>query len=386
MCVLSRAGVEFPDLEPIGVLDLSRDPLGISEEVEQALTSVWRRRRFVGGEEHTRLREELAARLGRPVTLLSSGTAALELGLEALGLQRGEVVLVPAFTFAATGSAVVRAGGVPRFLDVDPDTGCLDPAEVEEFLGRCPDQDGAPHDPTTGTPIRGVVPVSLYGRPLDPEPWLGLERRGLFVLEDAAQSLGAGEGARAAGSWGDAAAFSTYPTKNLGGPGEGGFVAASEEVAARVGLIADQGQSQKYEHAIVGTNARLNNLVAAALLVALPHLDRLNTMRRALAARHRSALEGVLALPSDEPGHIYHQFVVRHPERDAFAERLAARGVGTAVHYPRTLPSQPAFAACPTEPTPVADRWAAEALSLPCFPGMTDEEADRVAAACREAA
>lgn len=348
---------------------------------------VWQSRWFVGGPHHTALRESLEARLGRPVALVSSGTTALELALEALDLERGDVVLAPALTFAATASAVVRAGGVPRALDVSATTGLLDEEAVAAFLAGCPVVEGHVVDPDAGGRIRGLLPVSLYGRPLEADPWrriAGAYR--LFVLEDAAQAMGAGEGAEAAGAWADLAAFSTYPTKNFAGPGEGGFVAGDEARVERIAKLADQGQTAKYEHAMVGTNARLPAFVAAALEVSLPRLDELNALRREIAGRYREALGGKVEMPPDGPGHIYHQFVVRHPRRDELGGALAERGVATAVHYRQPWSAQPAFSSCPTGALPVAERWCAEVLSLPCFPGMTDGEVERVIDAVAAAA
>ncbi|MCH7493349.1 aminotransferase class I/II-fold pyridoxal phosphate-dependent enzyme [bacterium] len=374
-------------MEPVPFLDLARDPLGLAPAMEAALVEVWQSRQFVGGPRHTALCDALEARLGRPVALVSSGTAALELALEVLGLERGEVVLAPALTFAATASAVVRAGGVPRAMDVCADTGLMDERAVAAFLAECPVKNGTVVDPDTGGRIRGLLPVSLYGRPLAREPWqriAGAYR--LFLLEDAAQAMGAGTGAEAAGTWADMAAFSTYPTKNFAGPGEGGFVAGSQEAVERLARLANQGQTDKYEHAVVGTNARLPALVAAVLEVALPRLDELNALRQSIAACYRDALGGTLTIPPDQDGHIYHQFVVRHKERGRFAAALAEKGVATAVHYQMPWPSQPAFSSCPAAPLPEAARWCAEVLSLPCFPGMTEAEVERVIAAVAEAA
>ena len=272
-------------------------------------------------------------------------------------------------------------------MDVSPTTGLLDPEAVAAFLAQCPVVDGHVMDPDTGGRIRGLLPVSLYGRPLSPDPWQRIASAyRLFVLEDAAQAMGAGNGKGAAGTWADMAAFSTYPTKNFAGPGEGGFVAGEEGLVGRIRCLADQGQSAKYEHALVGTNARLPALVAAVLGVALPHLDDLNALRLEIAARYRAALGEALDIPPHEEGHIYHQFVVRHKRRDAFAVALAERGIATTIHYPKPWSAQAAFSACPAGALPATDAWCAEVLSLPCFPGMTDGEVEQVIAAALESA
>jgi dTDP-4-amino-4,6-dideoxygalactose transaminase len=340
---------------------------------ERVLTSC----RFILGPEVASLESELAALCGtRHGIGVNSGTDALVLALKAVGVGPGDEVITPAFSFVASASAVVMVHALPVFVDIDPITYNLDPALVARAV-------------TTRT--RAIVAVHLYGQPAAMDAITDLARaRGLAVIEDAAQAVGAAYAGRPAGSWGDAACLSFYPTKNLAACGDGGMVlTARDDVAEAVRRLRDHGSSRKYEHVELGYSSRLDELQAAFLRVKLRHLRVWNDRRRDIVARYRELLQGaplVLAQERAPAHHIYHQFTVRTPKRDALVAALADAGVGTAVHYPIPVPAQPLFAVADVDRAfPNAARAAAEVLSLPCFPELLDGEVRDVADAVRAA-
>ena len=340
---------------------------------ERVLTSC----RFILGPEVASLESELAALCGtRHGIGVNSGTDALVLALKAVGVGPGDEVITPAFSFVASASAVLMVHALPVFVDIDPITYNLDPALVARAV-------------TTRT--RAIVAVHLYGQPAAMDAITDLARaRGLAVIEDAAQAVGAAYAGRPAGSWGDAACLSFYPTKNLAACGDGGMVlTARDDVAEAVRRLRDHGSSRKYEHVELGYSSRLDELQAAFLRVKLRHLRVWNDRRRDIVARYRELLQGaplVLAQERAPAHHIYHQFTVRTPKRDALVAALADAGVGTAVHYPIPVPAQPLFAVPDVDRAfPNAARAAAEVLSLPCFPELLDGEVRGVADAVRAA-
>jgi dTDP-4-amino-4,6-dideoxygalactose transaminase len=333
--------------------------------------------RFILGPEVAALEAELAALCGtRHGIGVNSGTDALVLALKAVGVKPGDEVITPSFSFVASASAVVMVHARPVFVDIDPITYNLDPALVARAV-------------TTRT--RAIVAVHLYGQPAAMDAITDLARaRGLAVIEDAAQAVGAAYAHQPAGGWGDAACLSFYPTKNLGACGDGGMVlTARDDVAQAVRQLRDHGSPRKYEHVELGYSSRLDELQAAFLRVKLRHLRVWNDRRREIVARYRDLLQGtplVLAQERAPAHHIYHQFTVRTPKRDALVSALADAGVGTAVHYPIPVPSQPMFAVPDVDRAfPNAARAAAEVLSLPCFPELLDEEIEGVADAVRVA-
>lgn len=304
---------------------------------------------------------------------VGNGLEALILALRAAGIGPGDEVIVPAHTFIATWLAVEAAGARPVPVEVDPAT-----------LTLTAETAAAAVTPRT----RAVIPVSLYGHPVEISPILALaERHGLFVLEDAAQSHGARDHGRRIGSLAHATTFSFYPTKNLGALGDGGAVVTSDaRLAERLRLLRNYGSRAKYSHEIAGVNSRLDELQAAFLSARLKRLDAANARRRVLAERYDARLAGTdLILPSRaswaEP--VYHLYVVRSPARDALQARLAAAGIETLIHYPTPCHLQPAFAHLGLKPgaLPLAERLAGEVLSLPLHPGMTLDEVDQVCAA-----
>jgi dTDP-4-amino-4,6-dideoxygalactose transaminase len=360
----------------IPFLDLVRQHTALEAELLAALRDVLGSSRFVLGPEGQALEAELAALCGaRHGIGVGSGTDALRLALTAVGVGPGDEVVTPAFSFVASASTVVMAGARPVFVDVDPATLALDPDRLERAL-----------TPRT----RAIVAVHLYGHPAPIDRIAALARaRGIALIEDTAQAIGATWDGRPVGGWGDAACLSFYPTKNLGACGDAGMLLTSrDDVAEHVRRLRHHGDSGRYHHVEVGYCSRLDEMQAAMLRVKLRRLHAWTEARRRLAARYREQLAGLpLGLPAEHPRarHIYHLFTVRHPQRDALAKALADLGVGTAVHYPLPVPGQPLFGDRDETRFPEAWRASREVLSLPCFPELTDAEADEVAKAVRTA-
>jgi len=357
---------------PIPLLDLALVHGPLAEELARDFARVLRSGQFILGPEHDAFERELAeASRVKHAVGLSSGTAALSIALLALGLEPGDEVIVPAFTYFASASAVTSICGVPRFVDVELERLGLDPARVEAAI-----------NPRT----RAIMAVHLYGLSCELDPLLSIGRKhGVPVLEDAAQAIGADDRGRPVGSETAAATLSFFPTKNLGGLGDGGALLTNDDaLASRVKLLRVHGDVGSYRHEILGTNARLDALQAAFLRTKLRHLPAWTETRRALAARYRSALTGSpITLPPDPESarHTYHQFTIRAPKRDALAAHLKDRGIATRIYYPIIVPAQPAFASLGYKPGdhPISERLADEVLSLPVYPGLTEEQVDRVA-------
>lgn len=358
-------------------IDLKRQHEALRGELLEAYTRVMDSCRFILGPEVATLERELAALCGaRHGVGTGSGTDALLLALKAVGVAPGDEVITSAFSFVASATTVIMAGATPVFVDVDPATYNLDPERVERAI-----------TPRT----RAILPVHLYGQPAAMDAICDLARaRGLAVVADAAQAVGAAYGGRPVAAWGDASTLSFYPTKNLGACGDGGMVLTTrDDVAERVRLLRDHGAPRRYTHVELGGCSRLDELQAALLRVKLKRLAEWNDRRRVIAAHYSTGLAGLpLGLPVEEPPayHIYHQYTVRSDKREALAAALAALGVGTAIHYPSTIPAQPVFSRPNADREfPVATQAAAEVLGLPCFPELTDAEAQQVVEAVKRA-
>lgn len=353
--------------------------LAHKEEIDAAIARVLDRGSYILGEEVARFEEEFAAYVGAEAAIgVASGTDALELALRACGVGPDDAVLTVANTAVATVAAIDRIGAEAVFADVDARTFTIDCADAEERIER-----------HSGKPIRAIVPVHLYGHPAAMEEVARLaSARGLAVVEDCAQSHGASIGGRRTGSFGAAAAFSFYPTKNLGAYGDGGAVITGDAALAdRLRRLRNYGQVDRYHHAERGQNSRLDELQAALLSVKLAHLDGHNEVRRALAASYSSRLAGVVTPicgPGAEP--VYHLYVVRHGERDRLMDELKTRGIGTLIHYPVPVHLQPGYRDLGPAPgaLPVTERIAGEILSLPLYVGLGAEAQDEVAKAVRE--
>ena len=358
-------------------LDLRAHVAALRGEIDAALARVLDSGRFILGPEGEALESELAARVEAPhCVAVANGTEALQLALEAVGVGAGHEVVTSPLTAAFTALAILRAGARPVFADVDPAT-----------LNLAPEAAARAVTPRT----KAVMPVHLYGHPADLDPLLDLARgRGLAVVEDACQAVGARYHGRPVGCLSGVGALSFYPTKNLGALGDGGAVLlADADRARRVRQLRNGGQSDRYRHEVAGLNSRLDEIQAAILRVGLRHLEAWTARRRELAGVYLRELQAArVTLPVEQPyaSAVYHLFVVRHPRRDALMGRLKERGIETLIHYPIPLHLQPAFASLGgrSGDFPAAEAAAREILSLPLHPGMTDDEARFVAAAVRE--
>ncbi len=355
--------------DPIPLTDLHQQHEAVRDELGAAFERVVDASGFILGTEVERFEEAFAAYCGvRYCVGVASGTAALTLAMLAAGVRPGDEVIVPAHTFMASALGVIHAGAVPVLCDVEDGTGLIDIDSAAALVG----------DRTVA-----VLPVHLYGQLCDMEALNAFaERCGLMIFEDAAQAHGAtGHGGRA-GSFGVAAAFSFYPSKNLGALGDGGGVTTDDpEIAARVRALRDLGQRAKNEHVAAGFNERLDGLQAALLNVKLPHLDEWNAARRERAAAYREALAETVRLLEDRGSCVYHLFPVRAPGRDDLAAALDAAGIASGVHYTPALHRQPALAGrvrC-AESLPGAEAWAREEISLPLFPEIQESQIRRIA-------
>lgn len=364
------------DTRVVPFLDLQELHAGMAGELDAAAARVLRSERVLLGPELAAFEHAWAAAVGAAQAVgVGSGLDALSLGLRALGIGPGDEVLVPAHTFVATWLAVVHVGAVPVPVDVSPVTGLWEAGTVAAAVG-----------PRT----RALLPVHLYGHPVDLDPLMELAAwHDLRVLDDAAQAHGARLRDRPVGALAHATAWSFYPGKNLGALGDGGAVTTSDpRVADRLRSLRNYGSTEKYVHDEVGWNSRLDELQAAFLGVKLPRLAQHNAHRAAVARRYQEKLAGLdLALPATAEGALpaWHLYVVRSPHRDALRAHLAAHGVETGVHYPVPVHRQPAFAGTPlqTASLPVAEALAREVLSLPMGPTLTEAQQDQVVDAVR---
>ena len=356
----------------IPFVDLARQHAPIRAELQSAFERVVGASSYILGEEVARFEEEFAAYCGVSHCVgVASGTAALTVAARAAGVREGDEVIVPAHTFIASALGLLHAGAVPVFCDVDPGTGLIDP-----------DAAAAAVTPRTSA----ILAVHLYGQMADMDAIRAVAaRNGLVVLEDAAQAHGARYRDGRAGSFGAAAAFSFYPSKNLGALGDGGAICTNDErVAQEARRWRNLGQLGKGDHVLAGYNERLDGLQAAFLRVKLPHLDAWNAARQARAAEYRDALEGSLRLLEERPESpsICHVFPVRVDDRDELAARLGEAGVQTGVHYSPAVPAQPPFGEGSADAFPEAAAWAREELSLPMFESLTRAEAAQVSEVC----
>ena len=363
----------------IPFVDLRAQYRAIRDEIRPAIDRVLETCEFTLGSDVAAFEEEFAAfcttRFGIGV---NSGTSALHLALLAAGVGPGDEVVTVPFTFVATVSAICYTGATPVFVDIDPRTFTMDPAAVEAVV--------------TGR-TKAIVPVHLYGQPADMDPILAVaRRRGLVVIEDAAQAHGAEYKGRRAGSLGDLGCFSFYPGKNLGAYGEAGMVVTSDAGYARtIRMLRDWGAERKYQHVLKGYNYRLEGIQAAVLRVKLRHLEAWTEGRRRAAARYDALLAGggivtPIALP--DVRHVYHIYAIRTSARQAWQEALQAEGIQTGIHYPIPVHLLPAFADLGGRvgQFPHAERAADEVLSLPMFPELTGEQCEAVSGVVRRLA
>ena len=352
-------------------VDVKAQYAPLRDELQERLAAVIESGRFVLGPEVEAFEAEAAAYLGVPRAIgVANGTDALVLVLDALGVGPGDEVVCPAFTFYATAEAVARRGATPVFCDIDPATLNLDPSAAADRLSER---------------TKAILAVHLFGRPAP----LGELPETLPVIEDAAQAFGAALGPARVGSLGSASTFSFFPTKNLFGLGDGGLVAtARPELAERIRLLRGHGSHDKEMLEAVGYNSRLDELQAAALRLFLQHVDSWNAARREAARRYAELGLGELCeLPEDDPGHVYHMYVVRSPDRDRIAEALRGAGIGCATYYRTPLHLQPVFATLGYEEgdLPESERAGRETIALPLWAGITPEQQERVVETVRAA-
>ncbi|SDS07232.1 DegT/DnrJ/EryC1/StrS family aminotransferase [Microterricola viridarii] len=358
------------ELTRVPMLDLAWQSAQIAQAVQTGFERVIAASAFIQGPDVAEFEREFAEYCGTGHVIgVANGTDALELALRAAGVGGGDEVIVPANSFVATAEAVLRAGARPVFADCD-DNYLLDPASVAGAL-----------NPRT----RAIAAVHLYGQAAPVEQLRALVGDDVVLLEDAAQAQGATRLGRRAGALGDVAGTSFYPGKNLGAYGDAGAVmTASDEVAGRVRALANHGGLRKYEHTLPGTNSRLDTLQAVVLRAKLALLDGWNADRRRLAARYDELLAAAerVRTPGTAEGnvHVFHQYVVRVPERDRVVAELNALGIGVGVHYPLPIHQLPAFSAFAPRPgaVPSAEAGAPELMSLPIYPGLSEQQQDAV--------
>ena len=351
----------------------------IDAAVARALASGW----YILGKEGEAFEKEYAAWQGAARAIgCANGTDALTLAMRGLAIGPGTTVVTVSHTAVATVAAIEMVGATPLLLDIDPDTFTMDADELAAVL----------EDPPPGLPpIRAVIPVHLYGQSCDLKPMLAAAaKHGAAVIEDCSQAHGATLDNVKVGNMGQVACYSLYPTKNLGALGDGGVLTTDDAMLAdRIAAIRQYGWKERYISAEVGVNSRLDELQAAILRVKLTALDAGNARRQAIAAAYDAALAGSsLSAPVRRAGagHVFHQYVLRVPDRAPVMARLRAEGVATAIHYPQPVHLQPAYAGrTPMGPAGCAEtaRAAGEVMSLPMFPELTDAQVEQVAAALR---
>ncbi|HEX6868622.1 MAG TPA: DegT/DnrJ/EryC1/StrS family aminotransferase [Candidatus Limnocylindrales bacterium] len=356
----------------VELVDLAAQYRVIRSDVDAAIQRVLDNTSFILGDEVKAFEAAWAAHVGAAGAVgVSSGTAAIELALRALGVGPGDEVITASHTFIATAEAVTNAGATPVFADIDPTTYAIDPDHVESLVG-----------PRT----KAILPVHLYGQPADMDALMAIaERHRLWVVEDAAQAHGAEIDGRRCGSIGHVACFSFYPGKNLGAYGDAGAVTSSDPALLdRVRRSRDHGRTTKYEHVEVGFAERIDALQAAILGAKLPHLQAWTEARRKHAARYTQLLAGApVVTPSERAGvrHVYHLYVIRSAHRDALLAHLKTAGVMAGIHYPIPVHRQPAYQSLGYGDVrlPHTERAAAEIVSLPMYPELTDEQIAYVA-------
>jgi dTDP-4-amino-4,6-dideoxygalactose transaminase len=356
----------------VPLLDLKRQYRLIKDEIDPAVMEVIESQIFVKGPKVAEFEQQIAEYCGTDWAVgVASGTDAILLSLMAYGVERGDEVITTPYTFFATAGSIARLGAVPVFVDIDPRTYNIDAAKIEAAI-------------TDRT--RAIMPVHLYGQCAEMDAIKEIaERRDIVVIEDAAQAIGSEYKDRRAGSMGHTGCFSFFPSKNLGGYGDGGIVTTNDEaIADRIVSLREHGQSDRYFYCAVGANSRLDALQAAVLSVKLKHLEEWSNGRAANAEYYNRRFEGSpVVTPHREAynRHIYNQYIIRVPDRDGLFAHLREEGIGCALYYPLPLHLQECFASLGYKEggLPESERAAAETISIPIFSLLTDEEKDRVA-------
>jgi dTDP-4-amino-4,6-dideoxygalactose transaminase len=379
-------------MSTVPLVDLSASYARHREAIDAAMREVIENNRFIQGKEVAEFETAFAGFCRTEHAIgVASGTAALHLVLYALGVRPGDAVAVPSHTFIATAEPITWLGATPRFVEIDPATGGMDPAALKAVLGGR--VSGANHDHGE---VKAVLPVHIHGQPVDLAAIAAIAAAaGVPLVEDAAQAHGAdytrADGVTVrAGGYGVAGCFSFYPGKNLGAFGDAGAITTNDgDLAARLRMLRDHGRTTKYEHTIIGFAERLDTLQAAILGAKLPSMDADNQRRRELAAEYRRRLAGVgdLTMVAEAPGRrgVYHHFVVRSAHREALLKHLKAAGVGAGVHYPIPVHLQPAYADLGYRrgDLPATEAFADECLSLPIYAELTAAQLDQVVTAVK---
>lgn len=358
----------------IPLIDLQAQYQSIKQEIDSAIQRVLDSGQFILGPEGEALEQQMRAYCGTShAVAVASGTDALELSLRALGIQPGDEVITTAYSFIATAEAITAVGAIPVFADIDLATYALDPTDIEDKLSAR---------------TKAILPVHLYGHPCDMDRLMEIAQiRQLKVIEDCAQAIGSTFRAHPVGSFGHAGCFSFYPSKNLGGFGDGGMVVTNDAtLAEELRLLRSHGARERYVHSVLGTNSRLDELQAAILRVKLRYLDSWNAARRKHAAEYTKRLESLkgreLILPQEAPGckHTYHLYTLRSKRRDVLKKVLADKGITSQIAYPYSLPQQVALASFVKHEVafPNAKLAAKEVLSLPMYPELTSEQIEQV--------
>lgn len=354
----------------IPFIDLKREYAEISEEITQSIQRVVKSGWFILGEEVKKLEEEFANYIGTKYGIgVNSGSDALLLTLKALGIGKGDEVITVSHTFISTVDAIVRNGAKPAFVDIEPDTYCIDVTRIEKRVTE---------------KTRAILPVHLYGHPADMAPIMEIAQKyNLYVIEDACQAHGGEYKGRKVGSIGDLGCFSFYPTKNLGSYGDGGMaVTNNEELAEKLRMLRNYGQAQKYHHNFVGVSSRLDEIQAAILCVKLEHLDEWNEKRRRVANLYREFSENssvIMPIERDYAKHVYHLYVIRCSDRDKLQQHLLRNGIQTQIHYPIPVHKQKAYLDLGVDADlHVTENICNEILSLPIFPELENGEVEYI--------
>lgn len=358
----------------IPMLDLSEQYLGLKQEMLEVLDEVMSSSQFILGKNVKKLEADIAkfSNVSHGIGC-GNGSDAIHISLQAVGVGPGDEVITTPFTFFATGGAVVRAGAKPVYVDIDPETFNIDPAKIEAAI-------------TSRT--KAIIPVHLYGQMADMEQIREIaDKHNLAIIEDAAQAIGATRNGKAVGELGTTATYSFFPTKNLGAYGDGGMIVTNDdEVAENCRVIRVHGSKPKYYHHVLGYNSRLDELQAAVLNVKFPHLEKWSAQRRERAAYYTELLNSKVGefvkTPIEKEGnyHVYHQYTIRVEKRDELQAYLKEQGVATMIYYPLPLHVQPVFSDLGYKEgdLPLAEKAAKEALSLPMFPELKEEQQDYV--------
>lgn len=364
----------------IPMVDLKAQYRSIKDEVNQAMQGVIEASQFIGGEELKQFEKEFANYCDLKYSCgCSSGTDALYLAIRASGIGKGDIVITTPFTFIATAEAITLCGAGVKFIDIDPDTYCIDPNKLDNYLKKASKISGS------GS-AKALIPVHLYGHPVDMKPIMEIAREyELIVIEDCAQAHGARYRGKRVGSIGNVGCFSFFPGKNLGAYGDAGIVVSNDEnLIKNIRMLANHGRKEKYKHFMEGTNSRLDNLQAAILRVKLKHLERWNEFRRERAERYSANLKNIdgvkIPINREWAEHVYHLYVILFEKRDRLSDILKNAGFSSAIHYPIPLHLQSAYKYLniPQNSLPVAEEVARRCLSLPMYPELDFDKIDEI--------